>query len=158
MVADMDPRIDPNGMASIDPSSIDMVVNTHLHYDHCGGNHLFAGKPIFVQRAELEDATTDTGYTITEWLDAPGLDYVPVDGEAEVLPGIRLLPGPGHTRGSQLVVVETGSRPTLIVGDLAVFFSDLDEPQTAGQRLVRELDPERVWLAHQSEPWRPGRP
>ena len=39
-----------------DLASIDIVVNTHLHFDHCGGNHLFAGKPIYVQRQELDDA------------------------------------------------------------------------------------------------------
>jgi N-acyl homoserine lactone hydrolase len=43
LVADMDPRIDPRGMLEIDPAPIGVMVNTHLHYDHCGGNHLFAG-------------------------------------------------------------------------------------------------------------------
>jgi N-acyl homoserine lactone hydrolase len=37
----------------------------------------------------------------------------------------------------------------------AVFFSELDEPRTEGQRLVRALDPELVWLSHEHEPWRP---
>ena len=36
-----------------------MVVNTHLHFDHCGGNHLFAGRPIYVQRPELDDPHTE---------------------------------------------------------------------------------------------------
>ncbi len=40
-------------------------------------------------------------------------------------------------------------------GDTAVFFADLDEPRTEGQRLVRALDPEVVWLSHEHEPWRP---
>jgi glyoxylase-like metal-dependent hydrolase (beta-lactamase superfamily II) len=39
---------------------------THLHGDHCGGNHLFAGKPIYVQRRELDDARTEDDYTIRE--------------------------------------------------------------------------------------------
>ena len=39
-----------------DLAGIDIVVNTHLHFDHCGGNHRFAGRPIYVQRRELEDA------------------------------------------------------------------------------------------------------
>jgi N-acyl homoserine lactone hydrolase len=54
-----------------------------------------------------------------------------------------------------VVVVESGDRPVVICGDTAVFFGDLDEPQTEGQRLVRDLDPEAVWLSHQHEPWRP---
>jgi N-acyl homoserine lactone hydrolase len=43
--------------------------------------------------------------------------YVPVDGELELLPGLRLVPAPGHTRGMQVVVVETGGRPVVVGGD-----------------------------------------
>ena len=154
-VADLDPRPIPlDTQADFDMATIDIVVNTHLHFDHCGGNHLFAGRPTYVQRRELDDARTQDDYTIREWVDAPGVQYVPVDGELELLPGVRLVPAPGHTPGSQVVVVETGGRPVVIGGDTAVFFSELDEPQTEGQRLVRALDPELVWLSHEHEPWR----
>jgi N-acyl homoserine lactone hydrolase len=76
------------------------------------------------------------------------VQYVPVDGELELLPGLRLVPAPGHTRGTQVVVVETGGRPVVVGGDVAVWFGELDEPHTEGQLLVRALDPELVWLAH----------
>jgi N-acyl homoserine lactone hydrolase len=156
MVDDMDAELVPwTGEDGIDPGDIDVVVNTHLHFDHCGGNHLFAGKPVHVQRQELDDARSKDPYTIREWVDAPGVEYVPVEGELEVLPGIRLVPTPGHTDGSQVVVVETGDRPVVICGDTAVFSGDLDEPRTEGQRLVRDLDPAAVWLSHAHEPWRP---
>ena len=154
-IADMDPRLTPLSEQDFDLASIDMVVNTHLHFDHCGGNHLFAGRPIYVQRRELADARSQDDYTIREWVDAPGVRYVPVDGELELLPGIRLIPAPGHTPGTQVVVVETGGRPLVVAGDLAVSFGELDEPQTEGQQLVRALDPELVWLAHEHEPGRP---
>ena len=155
-VADMDPRLVPlSEQADFDLAGIDMVINTHLHFDHCGGNHLFTGKPIYVQRRELDDARSQDDYTIREWVEAPGAQYVPVDGAFELLPGLRLVPAPGHTPGSQVVVVETGGRPAVIGGDMAVFFGELDEPRTEGQRLVRALDPELVWLAHTHEPWRP---
>jgi len=154
-VADMDPRLQPLSEQEFDLAGIDVVVNTHLHFDHCGGNRLFAGTPIYVQRRELDDARSQDNYTIREWVDAPGVEYVPVDGELELLPGIRLVPAPGHTPGTQVVVVETDGRPVVICGDVAVWFGELDEPQTEGQRLVRALDPELVWLAHVDEPWRP---
>lgn len=154
-LADMDPRLWPLSGHDIDLAGIDMVVNTHLHGDHCGGNHLFAGKPIYVQRRELDDARTEEDYTIREWLEAPGVRYVPVDGEFDLLPGVRLIPAPGHTPGTQIVVVENGEHPVVIGGDMAVWFGELDEPQTEGQLLVRALDPELVWLAHEHEPWRP---
>ena len=155
-VADMDPRLTPLSEQDVDLAGIDIVVNTHLHFDHCGGNRLFPGKPIYVQRRELDDARSRDDYTIREWVDAPGVEYVPVDGEIELLPGIRLVPASGHTAGSQVVVVGSGERPFVICGDVAVWFGELDEPQTDGQRLVRALDPELVWLAHSAEPWRPA--
>src|SRR3954467_13757751 len=142
LVADMDPRLRPLSEQDFDLAGIDIVVNTHLHFDHCGGNHLFAGKPTYVQRRELDDARSLDDYTIREWVDAPGVRYVPVDGELEVLPGVRLVPTPGHTPGSQVVVVETGGRPIIIAGDTAVFFGELDEPRTEGQRLGRALAPQ----------------
>ncbi len=155
-VADMDPRLRPPSEWGFDLAGIDIVVNTHLHFDHCGGNHLFAGKPNYVQRRELDDARMQDDYTIREWVDAPGVRYMPVDGEVELLPGIRLLPAPGHTPGSQVVVVETGEGPVVIAGDTAVWFGQLDKPATEGQRLVRSLNPAAVWLSHMTEPWRPG--
>jgi N-acyl homoserine lactone hydrolase len=150
LVADMDPRLAPLGL---DPRSVDVVVNTHLHFDHCGGNHLFAGKPIYVQRQELEDARAGD-YTIDEWVDAPGVEYVALDGEHELLPGIRLVPAPGHSRGMQVVVVETEGGRVVVGGDVAVSFAELDEPQSEGQLRVRALDPELVWITHVDEPWR----
>jgi N-acyl homoserine lactone hydrolase len=153
--ADLDPRLRPLSEQAFDLASIDVVVNTHLHFDHCGGNVLFPGVPVYVQRQELEDARRQENYTIREWVDAPGVTYVPVDGEHELLPGVRLLPAPGHTRGIQVVVVETGGRPVVICGDVAVWAGELDEPTTEGQLLIRSLDPEQVWLAHAHEPWRP---
>jgi N-acyl homoserine lactone hydrolase len=155
LVADMDPRLRPWSEQEIDLAGIDIVVNTHLHFDHCGGNHLFAGKPIYVQRRELDDARSQDDYTIREWVEAHGVQYAPVDGEFELLPGLRLLPAPGHTPGTQVVVVETGGRPVVLAGDAAVWFGELDDPQTEGQLVIRGLDPEMVWLAHAHEPWRP---
>lgn len=155
-VADMDPRLTPLGEQGLDLAGIDLVVNTHLHFDHCGGNHLFAGRPTYVQRQELDDALGLDEYTIREWVEAPGVRYVPIDGDLELLPGVRLVAAPGHTRGSQVVVVETDGGPVVIAGDTAVWHGELDEPATEGQRMVRALHPSAVWLAHAREPWRPS--
>src|SRR3954470_1732207 len=126
-VADMDPRLVPLSEQAFDLAGVDVVVNTHLHFDHCGGNHLFTGRPIYVQWQELEDAGTEDHDSIRGWVEAPGVRYEPVDGELELLPGLRLVPAPGHTRGLQVVVVETDERPVVIGGDVAVRFSELDE-------------------------------
>jgi N-acyl homoserine lactone hydrolase len=55
-----------------------------------------------------------------------------------------------------VVVVGRDPHPVVIGGDMAVWFGELDDPQTEGQRLVRALDPELVWLTHTHEPWRPS--
>ena len=140
-MADMDPRLQPLSEQDFDLAGIDIVVNTHLHADHCGGNHLFAGKPIYVQRRELDDARSKDDYTIREWVEAPGVQYVPVDGEHELLPGLRLVPAPGHTPGMQMVVVETGGRPVIVGGDVAVWFGEFDEPPTEGRQRVLRSTP-----------------
>ena len=152
-VEDMGPTPHPENI----PRDIACVVNTHLHFDHCGGNRLFPGVPIHVQARELAAARSIDDYTFGEWVDFDGATYVEHDGEAELLPGIRLLPAPGHTDGHQVVVVETGGRPLVVGGDVAVQFVELDEPRTEGQLRVRSLDPELVWLTHEREPWRAAR-
>jgi N-acyl homoserine lactone hydrolase len=153
LVADMEPRLRPAAYDRIAPADIDIVVNTHLHYDHCGGNRRYPGTPIHVQRREFHDATTSDEYTIRDWVEAPELEYVLVDGEHQLLPGVRLVPGPGHTPGSQFVLLETAAGPTAIVGDLAITSADLDHPETEGQRRVRSAGATTAWLAHQHHPW-----
>jgi N-acyl homoserine lactone hydrolase len=148
-VADLDPRLHPPSKQDFHLAGVEIVVNAHLHFDHSGGNHLFAGRPIYVQRLELDDERSKNDYTIREWVDAPGAQYVPLDRELELLPGLGLVPAPGHTHGMQVVVVETGGRPLVVGGDVAVWFGELDEPHTEGRLRVRALGPELVWLAHE---------
>ena len=97
---DSTPELDEEGapvpMPENIPRDVVCVINTHLHFDHCGGNRLFPGVPIHVQRLELQGR-----HDPPEWVDFPGGTYVERDGEAEVLPGIRLLPTPGHARAPE---------------------------------------------------------
>jgi N-acyl homoserine lactone hydrolase len=134
-----------------------VVVNTHLHFDHCGGNRLFAGRlPIHVQGIELEDARTEDDYTIREWVDFDGAEYVEHDGEAEILPGVRLVPAPGHTRGHQIVVVETDEGPVVLGGDVGYSFAEIGQGDTPGKQVVLELAAP-TYLAHTREPHVPRR-
>lgn len=86
-----------------------LVVNTHLHFDHCGSNRLFPEVPIFVQRTEVEVAHALPRFTILEWVDFDRADYRQLDGDAVILPGLRVLSTPGHTPGHQSVLVETSA-------------------------------------------------
>ena len=136
------------------PRDVVCVINTHLHFDHCGGNRLFPGVPIHVQARELPQSDT-----IRAWVDFLGATYVEHDGEAEVLPGIRLLPAPGHTPGHQVVVVDTPEGLRVLGGDVAYTFRELGQGDTEGRRRVLELGV-LTWLAHVERPkvpeYRPG--
>jgi N-acyl homoserine lactone hydrolase len=133
------------------PRDVVCVINTHLHFDHCGGNRLFPSVPIHVQARELADARSLDEYTIREWVDFDGATYVEHEGEVELLPGIRLLPTPGHTDGHQAVVVETGEGPVVLGGDVGTSFGELGSGTTEGQRRVLALGAP-TWLSHAAEP------
>lgn len=135
--------------ASRIPRAVTCVINTHLHFDHCGGNRLFAGTPIHVQRLELEAAHTH-GYTIQAWVDFEGATYVEHDGEAEIVPGVRVLPSPGHTAGHQSVLVDTDDGLVVVAGDVGYTWEAFDASESG--RLLVSLRPRRIWLAHQAEP------
>jgi glyoxylase-like metal-dependent hydrolase (beta-lactamase superfamily II) len=118
----------------VPPASIDLVVMTHLHFDHAGGTtrRTAAGalEPVFprahhvVQRRELEAAhhpheRNRASYLAENFapLEAAGLVQV-VDGEAELCPGVRVLPTPGHTPGHQSVLIDGGGEKALFLGDV----------------------------------------
>ena len=89
-------------------------------------------------------------YTAREWVDFPGATYVEHDGEAEILPGVRVLPAPGHTAGHQIVVVETDEGPVVLGGDVGDSFEELERGDTPGRQLVLELAAP-TYLAHVAE-------
>jgi N-acyl homoserine lactone hydrolase len=141
------PRFDPDAI----PRDVICVINTHLHFDHCGGNRLFAGMPIYVQRVEREAARAED-YTIPEWVDFDGVTYVELDGEQELLPGLRVVPTPGHTPGHQSVLVETDGGLVVVAGDVAYTWDEFDAPGNESAVLLTSLAPSRIWLAHESRP------
>ena len=101
-------------------SRVALVVNTHLHFDHCGSNHLFPHAPIYVQEAEYTAAHSLPHFTILPWVDFPGARYAPISGEQEILPGVRLLPTAGHTPGHQSVALET-ERGLVVLAGQAIY-------------------------------------
>ena len=148
---DSTPELDEEWGPTIYPERIPreaaLVINTHLHFDHCGGNRLFPGVPIYVQRRELE-AARELGYTIPGWVEFEGATYVELDGEAEIAAGVRVLPTPGHTPGHQSVLVDTEDGLVVVAGDVTYRWEDFDA--AAGPLL--ELGARRIWLAHETAP------
>ncbi|GAA4875160.1 N-acyl homoserine lactonase family protein [Kitasatospora terrestris] len=155
--------------AGLTRADITLIVNCHLHFDHCGGNPLFPGIPILVQAAELATARRG-GYTADHCVDFPGATYQELDGEAKLLPGIRVLPTPGHTPGHQSLAVTTSDGTTVLAGqahDTSAEYGaahlarhatlgGLEPPlppcPTWHDRLA-ELDPRRAFFAHDSAVW-----
>jgi N-acyl homoserine lactone hydrolase len=146
-VDDLSPTPHPENI----PRDVACVINAHLHFDHCGGNRLFPGVPIHVQARELADARSLADYTIREWVDFDGATYVEHEGEVELLPGIRLLPAPGHTDGHEVVVVETDAGTNALGGDVATSFRELGSGTTEGHRRVLALGAP-TWLSHAPGP------
>lgn len=150
---------------------IDLVVNCHLHFDHCGGNPLLAGTPIVAQRHEL--ATARAGdYTFPELVDFSGVRYEEADGEVELLPGVLVIPTPGHTDGHQSLVLRCADGTVVLAGQSHDHASDFAADVLAVQarrdgvapplpmtpawldRLL-DLDPRRVVFAHDASVWEP---
>jgi len=142
-------------------SDVVAVVNSHLHFDHCGNNRELRGVPTWVQRAEVE-AAREPHYTIREWFDFEGAALRIVEGEAQVLPGVRVIPTPGHTPGHQSVLVEGGGKSALIGAQAAYTLDEwergpevsvngqpgLEESYIASLKRLRLLDPGAVYLSH----------
>jgi N-acyl homoserine lactone hydrolase len=152
--------------AGVSADDVTMVVNCHLHFDHCGGNPLFAGRPIVVQRTELAVARTSSEYMV-ELVDFDGAHYLEVSGETELWPGVWIIPTPGHTDGHQSVAVRRADGTVVLAGqarddattygrDLLAHQSGQDIPYPKWVERLVELDPRAIVFAHDAAVWMPG--
>ncbi|HUY98352.1 MAG TPA: N-acyl homoserine lactonase family protein [Verrucomicrobiae bacterium] len=152
------------GLAAAD---VTMVINTHLHWDHCGQNAVFTHAPFYVQRREYETARDRDG-VIWEWFQVAGARFELVDGAQQIWPGLSVLPTVGHTVGHQAVVVDTDQGQVVLAGDAAdsVASFEAEDPRLGVEpendddwrqavRQVKRLAPQAVLFCHDPQPWRP---
>lgn len=119
----------------IKPEDITIVVNTHLHFDHCGNNALFPKAKFYVQAEELRYAYAPDRFQkaayIREFFDA-NLDYVPVSGRYQLTEDIILIPTPGHSIGHQSVLIRGEKRNYVYCGDAAPLRENLEKRNIPG--------------------------
>ena len=145
------------------PEDIHLVINTHLHFDHAGGNTVMNGNgtlraafpnaTYYVQQGEYEDALmanerTKASYRRDNFTPVAQLNqWEFLRGDTELLPGVTTVVTAGHTRFHQSVKVESEGRTAFFLGDLIPTVSHLPLPYIMGYDLdpVRTLDTKR-WV------------
>jgi N-acyl homoserine lactone hydrolase len=156
--------------AGAEISDIGLAANCHLHFDHCGGNPVLGQVPVFVQGVELDAARQTQDYTLPELIE--GSRFERVTGEAEVLPGVFLMPTPGHTDGHQSLIVRRPDGAVIVAGqshDTATQYA-ADQLAWRAHRdahgaplpgvpnwidALQQLDPRMVYFAHDRSVWTP---
>lgn len=145
------------------PEDISIVINTHLHFDHCGWNTrvidgrlkpTFPNAKYFVQRGEFEHAKSPT--------ERDRASYVPenfepladanqselLEGDAEIASGIKVVRAPGHTMDMQCVLITGGGHTVFFMADLAPTAAHLPFPWVMGYDLypLTTLESKKKWL------------
>jgi glyoxylase-like metal-dependent hydrolase (beta-lactamase superfamily II) len=162
------------------PEDVALVVNTHLHFDHAGGNTTvgadgrveaaFPRARYVVQAGEYHFATHPNERTAGSYF---ARNYVPlheagrldlVDGEREIVPGVRVLRTPGHVPHHQSVLLESDGERALFLGDVVPTSAHLPLPWIMGydveplvtleskRRVLREALDERWLLVFEHDP------
>ncbi len=157
-----------SGLAShgVKPEDVDIVVLTHLHFDHIGNNHLFPRARYIVQRDELPQGIVpppfcmfyypEYAYKVTDVRER----LTVIDGDVDIAQGVRLVKIGGHTPGCMVVMVETNSGMVCLTSDVMYNYRNLElnwpmgsfwnlsELMRGYDRIRREADlivPEHDW-------------
>lgn len=110
----------------VDPAEVGTVINTHLHWDHCSNNDMFSNARIVVQKMELQYAVDPLEPHLAAFERVPGIlppwvramdRITTVRGDVEIMPGLSVVHLPGHTPGSQGVLVQGKESRYLLAGD-----------------------------------------
>ncbi|MFO8173052.1 MAG: MBL fold metallo-hydrolase [Gemmatimonadota bacterium] len=154
------------------PGDVEMVVNTHLHFDHAGGNTLLTEsgtlEPAFpnaryvmhqgeVNFATIPNERIQASYMEKNFLPLLEADRVDtVDGETLLVEGVRLITTPGHTPYHQSVVVESQGEKGIFLADLCPTSAHLPLPWIMGydvEPLVTLATKKALWESMKAEGW-----
>jgi len=117
------------------PEDIDIVVNTHLHFDHCGNNAFFKNAKFIIQADEykyaLEPDRFQQAAYMGELFDTK-IDYEHVHGERQITDGVYVVPTPGHSIGHQSIIVKAKDKNYVYCGDAAPTRENLERRNIPG--------------------------
>jgi glyoxylase-like metal-dependent hydrolase (beta-lactamase superfamily II) len=100
---------------AVDFAAIEVVIFTHLHYDHCGNFDMFPNAEFYASAQELADFKNSPNNTVLDRIVAEKLSSIEIKPLPEELYGLRVIPAPGHTRGS--VMIWYDKEKALFTGD-----------------------------------------
>lgn len=124
-------------LAGFSTDSVDAVINSHLHFDHCGGNRHLEKATTYLHEDEIREARSPEpfevlGYADRSW-DHPAATFSPLTGDVELAPGLHLFHTPGHTIGHYSLLVEVeGRRPLLFMADVSYTPAAFAKDQQSG--------------------------
>ena len=156
-----------DALAELDmtPADVGLVINTHLHFDHCGQNAVFSHAACHVQRTELDRAKRESR-ELYDWFGFMDARWELLDGDTEIVPGLSVITTPGHTVGHQCGVVSAADGQDLLIGDAAYtprqFAGPPDADLPPGQAAdpvawrgslgrIKSLAPARVHFCHHTD-------
>jgi glyoxylase-like metal-dependent hydrolase (beta-lactamase superfamily II) len=162
-IQDGDPLIESLARQGVQPKDVDLVINTHLHFDHAGGNTRFENGravPAFpraryvVQRAELAHAARPTERDRASYFSE---NFQPItdarlwdltEGDQQVLPGISVARIPGHNADIQAVLLSGGGKTLAFVADLLPTRHHIPLPWIMAYDLypLKSLETKRAWI------------
>jgi N-acyl homoserine lactone hydrolase len=122
-------------LAGINPDDIDIVVLTHLHWDHCGNNNLFPKADVIVQQDELRYAIAPDNFFARGYMSPQigatppwwGSRFVTIQGEAEIAEGLHIILTPGHTPAHQSLLVQTSQGVCCVAGDAVMSYENFEK-------------------------------
>lgn len=154
------------------PDEINFVINSHLHFDHVGGNKYLTNATVLVSKWELRSCKVPEpferlGYSDLSF-DFPGVKYEFIEGDVELANGLSLFGTTGHTTGHYSLLAEPeGRRPMIFAGDAAYTNETLERMIVGGfhfnpvdsisalkriKAVARKNDAE-IFVSHEMAPW-----
>ena len=116
----------------VEPDDIEIVISTHLHWDHVGGNTLFRQARFYAQKDDVPLALTGPRYAphffpeMAGCITAVADRLVLLDGDAEIVPGVEVWKVGGHSPGSQVVAVDTEKGVVALANDVINKYENLE--------------------------------